>query len=286
MIGKATVHGAVSIVNGAICGKGVSLGVDLRTTATVEITEDGRWNLTSNNTQRESMLLVNTVKNVLGIHKNKFGATINVTTEIPEGVGLKSSSSSSVAVALATMAALGHDSYDEKSILNISADASLESGVSITGAIDDATACLLGNACFCDNMKRIVMQIKEVGSYHVLIKVPICKRKKIDVQYMRLFSREAETIFDIAYRKDIWVAMTMNGLLCSIIFGYDTNPSMQAIECGALAAGLSGLGPSVAAIFDDNNENLRRLKSIWAKDGSRVIECRTSSKKGEMMTVE
>ena len=64
---------------------------------------------------------------------------VNVKSQIPAGVGLKSSSAVSSALALACSGLVGND-LDDNVILKSAIRASLDAGVTITGAYDDSTA--------------------------------------------------------------------------------------------------------------------------------------------------
>jgi shikimate kinase len=91
--------------------------VRLTTRAEVRIDRGrGRWQVKVNGKNSQSKLAIQTVKMVLkqfGREPERFEGQVSTRTEIPVGVGLKSSSTSSVAIALATLASLGEKKFDE-----------------------------------------------------------------------------------------------------------------------------------------------------------------------------
>src|SRR5919109_5686205 len=88
---RATMHGAISIVNAISTGNGSSLGISLRVTAEAELGRGrGVRFLTGRN---EDRLVNNIVRNTMPkelIESNQV--TIRIKSEIPIGYGLKSSS--------------------------------------------------------------------------------------------------------------------------------------------------------------------------------------------------
>jgi len=68
----------------------------------------------------------------------------------------------------------------------------------------------------------------------------------------------------------VWDALTLNGLAVASILGEDPRPALSAIEAGALGAGLSGKGPSVAAVVDE--KTLKPVRQAFAKFDGRIIE--------------
>lgn len=160
----------------------------------------------------------------------------------------------------------------------MSASSAIAAGVSVTGAMDDAASCLLGGTNFTNNSAmKIISSSPLRRRLHVIIRVPPerSRRASVGVGYVRKFSKLAQSIFSTARRGKIWNAMTLNGLLCSSIYGYAPFDVFQAIERGALGAGLSGTGPAVAAVFESRKE-AERLARIWGEGRTKVIKTETS----------
>jgi len=80
----------------------------------------------------------------------------------------------------------------------------------------------------------------------------------------------------------VWDALTLNGLAVASILGEDPRPALSAIEGGALGAGLSGKGPSVAAIVDE--KTLKPVRQALAKFEGRVLEANLNFSKALVET--
>jgi shikimate kinase len=284
MIGEATAMGAISIVNAIACGKGGSLAVRLPTLAKVELIERrGGWRVFANGRPVTSSLGVKAVRNairMLGTEPARFSGTIQTTTSVPIGVGLKTSSSSSVAIILAVLSAFGKKKYNADDVLRCSASSSLAAGVSLTGALDDAASCLMGGVNLADNSAKRVLSSSRAGHpMDVLIRVPRegSRRALVQSGYVKRFSRVAESIFSMGMEGRIWKAMTLNGLLYCSIYGYSPYDATQALAANALGAGLSGTGPAVGAVFEDE-DGLERLAGEWGKGGATLIRTQTTDR--------
>lgn len=288
MRGKAVAFGAVSIVNALAGGKGATLGVRLSTEAQVRLDEGrGPWEVTANGKKVDPGLAVESAKkalSALGEAPGEYHGKIETRHTMPIGVGLKSSSSSSVAIPLAVADALGRRSLAQNAVLRCSVDASLSSRCSITGAYDDAASCLLGGINAADNLRvRLVAPTRRVKRLTVLIKVGKegSRRKLMDIERIRKFGPVADSIFALSLGGRPWAAMSLNGLLYSRLLGYDPAPAVQALELGATGAGLSGTGPAVAAVFDvGNGADPGELRDRWSTDGSSVIQTQTNNERG------
>ena len=286
-VGKAVAYGAVTIINAISCGFGAALSVDLKTEATVKLTDEpGRIEGRILSDPDEGTVLVEkTVCHVLkrfGLERER-GASVETRSNIPIARGLKSSSVAANAVTLATIAALGKEVSDLTAV-NIGVDAALESGVTITGAFDDACASFFGGIVVTDNFgRRILKKVQPVEKHPILVHVPSAKAYTADsnVRRMKTIAEEAKALHGMALRGDWMAAMTLNGLLYSAVLGYDPNAAIDALEAGALAAGLSGKGPAVAAVVP--RENVRNVRGVWKKYGGSIIEAQINTEKAHVL---
>ena len=138
---KATVHGAISLVNAIANQKGATLGISLKVEAVVETSPGKGITIQSKNRSLSSRLINKTVEKVISkkdLEKNKI--TITLDSEIPTGYGLKSSSAISSAVVLAC-AKIFKPKFTDQQMLLAGVEASIESRVSITGAYDESFFC-------------------------------------------------------------------------------------------------------------------------------------------------
>ncbi len=191
MKGSGWTFGAISIVNAIAGGKGVTASVKLGTESTAELeNKPGAWKILANGKVVESKLATETVSLALktaGKNPAEYSGTISTTTVLPMSVGLKTSSSSSSAIALAVFAALGQKAFDPQKIMICSIEASIASGASITGAMDDAAACLLGGINLADNLGRKIERSKLFDkTLKVLIKVPKTQSKRASVDVVQV----------------------------------------------------------------------------------------------------
>jgi shikimate kinase len=280
--GRAEVMGAITVVNAIACGKGATVAVRLPTHARVEVeSRPGRWTAAVNGKKVKPTLASESARGAIRMLKkdpSSYSGHVETITSVPAGVGLKTSSSSSVAIILATISAFGNDSYEPLDVLRSSASSSLEAGVSVTGAMDDAASCLLGGTNLADNLEMDLLRRSPLGrSLSVVIRVPTMesRRSSVGVRQVRRFSDIAQRIFSLAERGSFWKAMTLNGFLYSSIYGYGPGAAVEALEAGASGAGLSGTGPAVAAVFEDRMES-QTLAKAWEHEGARVIRTETS----------
>ncbi|HEX2558103.1 MAG TPA: shikimate kinase [Nitrososphaera sp.] len=275
MKARATMHGAVSIVNAIATGNGSSLGISLKVIAEVELGRGrGVRFVTGKN---EDRLVNNIVRNTMPkemIDGNLI--TIRVKSEIPIGYGLKSSSAVSNAVALAC-SRLAREDVDDYAVLDAAVRASLDAKVSITGAYDDATACYFGGFTVTDNYSRRLIRREEAPeSLNAIIFLPRGTSRG-DVHKLSNLSDLFNDAFKLAEAGEYWKAMNLNGVLASAALSSRYLPIMAAIEHGALAAGISGNGPSVAAVaYDDEVED---IKSALSKFEGRIIVSKINNQK-------
>ncbi|QQG48530.1 MAG: shikimate kinase [archaeon] len=282
MIGSATSMGAISVVNALASGKGATVAVSLPTWVKVDIRPTpGPWSVSVNGKPVNPGLAEETISRTLlseGKDSTKHSGKVETISPVPRGVGLKTSSSSSVAIALATLSALGHKEFDPEVVLGLSVESSLAAAVSVTGALDDAASCLLGGTNFADNARRKLTGAKKLGARHpVLIHVPPIRTRRgsVNLDQVRVFSEAADEILTLAQNGQHWNALTLNGLLYSSVYQYDPGPALSAIEAGALGAGLSGTGPATAAVFEPDAE-LERAKRAWDAAGGFILETTTT----------
>ena len=276
---EAVSHGAITIVNAMATGKGAALGVRLLTKAKVELTDEaGRISgRIITDAEESTSLLYATVMRVLrkyGVHR-KFGANVETTSNIPIAVGLKSSSAASNAVALATVSALGQHVNDLE-IVQLAVRSSLDAGVTLTGAFDDASACYFGGLIVANNRRNeILKRFEQIdSSLHVLIYIPRGKKYSGAIRSDRF--KKIEGLVDFAHEEAIKgnypLSMTLNGVAYCRAFGYDISPATDALQEGAIAAGLSGKGPAIAAIVPNNMT--KRVLSAWDCYPGKVIQTR------------
>jgi shikimate kinase len=275
---RATMHGAVSIVNAISTGNGSALGISLKVIAEVEMTRGkGLRFLTGKNDDR---LVNNIIKLALPPNTLEHNQLlVRIRSEIPIGFGLKSSSAVSNAIALAC-SRLASERFDDYSVVDSAVRASLEANVSITGAYDDATACYFGGFVVTDNYARKLLKREEAPeNLHAVIFLPR-NTPRGDVSKLADLSDLFTDAFKLAEGGEYWKAMKLNGVLASSALGTSYKPVLAALEQGALAAGVSGNGPSVAAIaYEDEVDD---IKNAFSKFNGRLLVSKVNNQKASV----
>ena len=277
---KATIHGAVSLVSAIANKKGATLGISLKVEAIIETSEGKGITIQSENKSLSSRLINKTIKKIVSkkdLEKNKI--TITLTSEIPTGYGLKSSSAISSVIALAC-AKIFKPKLTDQQILLTGVEASIESKVSITGAYDDACSCYYGGFNVTDNGKRNRIHFEKAPSNLIAVIFIPKNRKRGNLKKLKILSPIFNNAWELAKGKKYWESMTINGLATSSILNSDPKIIIDLIEKGALAASVSGNGPSIAAIVKKENES--NVKKIFSNLEGSIIVSKINNKKAEV----
>ena len=277
---KATMHGAVSLVSAIANKKGATVGISLKVEAIVETSEGKGITIQSENKSLSSRLINKTIEKIVtkkDLEKNKI--TVTLTSEIPTGYGLKSSSAISSAVALAC-AKIFKPKLTDHQILLSGVEASIESKVSITGAYDDACSCYYGGFNVTDNGKRKRIQFEKVPTNLIAVIFIPKNRKRGNLKKLKILSPIFNNAWELAKEKKYWESMIINGLATSTILNSDPKIIVDLIEKGALGASVSGNGPSIAAIVKKENES--NIKKIFGVLEGNIIVSKINNKKAEV----
>jgi len=274
---KANLHGAVSLVNAIATGKGATLGISLNVEVIIEISQGKGITIDSKSKNLSLRLIKKTIEksvSKMDLQKTKF--RVYLKSEIPTGYGLKSSSAISSAVALAC-AKLFKPKIDDSQVLLAGVNASIESGVSITGAYDDACACYYGGFMITDNYKRKIIHSKKAPkNLLVVIFIPRSRRRG-NIKNLKSLSPVFEQAWSLAKNSDYWNAMILNGLAASSILNSDLKIITDLVEKGALGASVSGNGPAITAVC--KKENVSSVKKIFSDlNGSTIISLINNNK--------
>jgi shikimate kinase len=272
--GYATVNGAATIINAVASWKGSAFGIGLKTSAEVELNSSGC--VKGDVPGVDTRLIERCVQLVLQHFGCDYGATVRTWSEIPVASGLKSSSTVANASVLAALDALDED-MDLVEAAKIGVAAAKEAGVTITGALDDALASMLGGVVVTDNREMRLLKRDELVS-DVMLLVPdrTLFSKDTDVKRSRLIAPLAEVAFDLAMDGDYNRAMILNGFAYCGALGLSAEPMLRALEAGARGVSLSGTGPSYAALIDERKSG--DLEAAWKDLGGRVIRTKVNNR--------
>lgn len=279
---RAIVHGAISIVNAIATGKGSALGISLKVTAEVELQKGhGLRFITGRNGDR---LIKNIIQKTIPketIESNMI--SIRVDSEIPIGYGLKSSSAVSNAIVLACSQIAREEDINDDTILEVAALSSLEAKVSLTGAYDDATACYFGGFTVTDNYsRRLIRKERAPENLYAIIILPSSTTRG-DVRKLRNLSDIFIDAFRFAESGQYWKAMKLNGVLASAALSSSYAPAMAAMEHGALSASISGNGPSIAAV--GNEDAIEPIVGALSKYDGEIIVSKVNNEKANVKII-
>jgi len=279
-IAKATIHGAISIVNAIATGKGAALGISKKVNVEMETSYGKGVTIEVENKSMSSRLINKVIEKI--VTKNELSKTklrISLDTEIPTGYGLKSSSAISTAVAMAC-AKIFKPNMNDSEILNAGVKASIETKVSLTGAYDDACACYYGGFVVTDNYKKkLIRSEKCLNHVSAVIFIPK-SRKRGNVRKLKASSNDFKQAWNLAKKSDYWNAMNLNGIATSTILSSEPEIILKLIENGAIGASVSGNGPSIAAIVKNNS--VSKIKKLFSTLEGKTTVAQINNKKAEV----
>ncbi len=297
MEGRAAALGAGTVLNALATGTGSAFGIDVETRATVRLNperEDVEGTVTEDETA-DTALIERCVTLITERHGNGEGGTVRTDSDVPLAAGLKSSSAAANATVLAACDALGMtvgrdgDGNGDADITRLEAcrlgvRAARETGVTVTGAFDDATASMLGGVCLTNNAEDR-LRSRESVDWDVLVWTPPERAYSADADVDRCgdVASMADLVADLAADGRYTAAMSVNGLAFSAALGFDTDPTVEAMPL-ASGVSLSGTGPSVVAVAtpDDPDADLDALADRW---GTRPGTLRRTTTRNDGATV-
>jgi shikimate kinase len=97
---------------------------------------------------------------------------------------------------------------------------------------------------------------------------------------MKSVATLVKTAYKEALKGKVWSALTLNGLLYSSALGYNPSIALDALLAGALAAGLSGKGPSVTAVVP--KEKVDSVKDAWQPYEGDILQAKVNHEKAKV----
>ena len=173
--------------------------------------------------------------------------------------------------------------FDEDS-LTIAVEAAIESRVTITGAFDDASASYYGGLVVTDNKQRRILKRKKIPEDHrALFHVPSQKSytANADMKAFRKLAQISKSAHRLALNGYHWEALTLNGLAHALVLGWEPTIAIDALQAGAIAAGLSGKGPATVAIT--KTESVSKIRSAMSKFEGQIIEAKLNNMKARIL---
>lgn len=276
---RATLHGAISIVNALATCSGSALGISLRVTAEADLRAGEGIRSQTANGKLIRNIVYNTIPREVLAENSVY---ISVDSEIPIGFGLKSSSAVSDAVALAC-SKLVNEEIEDHVVLDRAVLASLDARVTLTGAYDDSSACYFGGFVVTNNRTHeIIHHQKAPDNLFAIIFLPKVTRRG-NISKISTMSGLFGEAFKLATAGEYWKAMNLNGMLLSTSLSAEYEPVIKAIKKGALAASISGNGPAIAAV--SHEESIEDIKEAFANLNGSVILSKINNEKATAETL-
>ncbi|EZQ06964.1 shikimate kinase [Candidatus Acidianus copahuensis] len=230
-------YGGISVVNALPSWYGSSMAIDLKVDVSIE---PGKY-------KGDSSL----IKEIVRFINEKYGINfdVKINSEIPQKSGLKGSS----AVSVALLAEVSKKYDIQIDIPKMSAILSIKAGVSFTGALDDAISSYFGGISYTYNKGFEVIGKANPPKDIAILVLPQGNRPNFNPWAFRNYSTLFREFFRISLN-DPLKAMRLNGIAVGEILGYSMNIVDELLRKGALAAGISGNGPSYFAVTKEGDE--------------------------------
>ncbi|WP_254764956.1 shikimate kinase [Natrinema marinum] len=284
MDGRAVAPAAGTVLNALATGTGSAFAIDLETTATVELTDDGEVvgevagqpEADTTLVERCAELTIADYAEQAGLDESTVGARVRTESEVPMASGLKSSSAAANATVLATLDALEiGDAVERIDACRLGVRAARDAGVTVTGAFDDASASMLGGVTVTDNTADALLAREEID-WQALVYTPPEQSYSADadVSACERVAPMADLVEELALEGRYGEAMTVNGFAFCGALEFSTGPMIDALPDVA-GVSLSGTGPSYVAVGD--RETLETVRERWdERDGTtRLLRTRT-----------
>lgn len=294
MDGHAAAPGAGTVLNALATGTGSAFALDIETSAHVELDSSG--DVTGKidaQPDADTELIERCVRLAVDHWRDDpaaadlsapsaVGGTVRTESDVPTAAGLKSSSAAANAAVLATADALGLTGIvDHEEACRLGVQAARETGVTVTGAFDDASASMLGGLTVTDNTADELLAREEV-EWAALVWTPPERAYSAEANAARceLVAPMAELVEDLALDGRYSRAMTVNGLAFSAALGFSPDPAVEAMP-HVDGVSLSGTGPSVVAVGDP--ADLEAVAELWDERPGETMRTQTRATGGRYL---
>ena len=268
VLGEGESNGAISILHALGLGRGCSIGIQL--TTKVQIVEDA---VEIKDDRNGLLAAVEKCWRDRGLPiPDQFGWKVD--SSIPIGQGLKSSSALSCA-ALRALNSCAWAGLSNSEIADIAAKSQLISNCAKTGSMDDNWASLEPGWKLVDPTLSASESIILEGDIDPNLSILVLLRGKRTVEISAEAFSQHEQIFERSLasvmRGSILDALSSNGM--AVAAATDDQEALRicnlSIASGAIAAGISGSGPSIAIVC--YQEDSTSLSKLFSESGLEVI---------------
>ena len=292
ILGSGQSHGACSLLHAAGTGYGSSIALDLPVVVRL-LDKPSNRDLEDPDGLLDSVIKVwldNGYELPNGLAKDDLHWAVG--SKIPPKQGLKSSAAVSVAAIRALCDATGTE-FENYRIVELTAQAQFDAGVSITGSIDDAWACVTEGWKLIDiNSESIQDGVVLEGpgpssdDWFVLI---VGREKRISlpsIEDFQPFVNDFQQALSAIQEGDFFNAITWNGRAMSGVLNdfEGRRMSNDAFVNGARSAGISGSGPAIVIIIPKiTPQTLDRVKKLYSDRNTNnlMIETKFLNSEGE-----
>ena len=297
VIGTGQAHGACSLLHAAGTGYGAAMALDLPVIVKA-LDRPSKRQLNDENNLLDAVLEA-WVANELPLPNGLAQEEIYwaVASKIPQNRGLKSSAAVSIAAIKALCEASDRQLSDAE-IVNISSQAQINAGVSITGSIDDSWACLTKGWKLIDaNSEDIESGVVMEGAgpnqddWIVLIAARDPREVRPQLEDFAPMFREFEKALIALQQGEVLNCLTINGrAVCSVtkdILGRKI--ANDAFINGARSSGVTGSGPAVVIVIPSLvASSAKRIKSTLARimPDNQIIETKFLSLDSDELDME
>ncbi len=249
-----TIGGAVTILNATVTGIGAAMGILEFSKVSIEratgiifdivpALSDGR--------------LLEACLSVFSENTGIVPENIRIRTEspFPPEKGLKTSSAISTGV-MKALAEHYEVNIPIEKILEYGAQASINAGVSLTGAYDDAAACYFGGVAYTDNNRKEILSLMNVPKgFDIILLIPPKNLPKSQVKLEKVDRDLINEAVEAFEQRKLFEAIYYN----TLAFGQVLLPNFEHVErleaLGAEIVGLNGTGPSLFAVIQPRKSN-------------------------------
>ena len=273
ILGSGEAHGACSLLHAAGTGYGSSIALDLPVAVRL-LDKPSKRELKDPDGLLDAVLGVWT-ENGYDLPNELKPEELHwaIASKIPPKQGLKSSAAVSIA-ALRSLCDATEIDLETHRIVELSAQAQFQAGVSLTGSIDDSWACSTKGWKLIDINsdtieEGVIIQGRgpESNDWTVLIISRDKEKKPVTLEDFQPFFNDFQQALSAIQEGDLLNSITWNGRAVSGVLedGEGRRMANDAFVNGARAAGISGSGPAVIIIIPSiTPQTTKRIKSLFS----------------------
>lgn len=273
ILGSGEAHGACSLLHAAGTGYGSSIALDLPVAVRL-LDKPSKRELKDPDGLLDAVLGVWT-ENGYDLPNELKPEELHwaIASKIPPKQGLKSSAAVSIA-ALRSLCDATEIDLETHRLVELSAQAQFQAGVSLTGSIDDSWACSTKGWKLIDINsdtieEGVIIQGRgpESSDWTVLIISRDKEKQPVSLEDFQPFFNDFQQALSAIQEGDLLNSITWNGRAVSGVLedGEGRRMANDAFVNGARAAGISGSGPAVIIIIPSiTPQTTKRIKSLFS----------------------